>query len=127
MTAHGLAIGNALNWLIPFVWGWFAITTQYGRERRTNRLLENRAARLYTLNSDNVVEIPHQTVLRVRGIAESDIGDEQQLGPFYNYARLGTWSYLAKRIVLAYQAVQNCQPAAALTDIRDAALDPISG
>lgn len=117
-----------MNWLIPFVWGWFAITTQYGREQRTNRLLENRAARLYTLNPNNdVVEVPRQPVpqpvLRVRGIAEPDLGDEQQLGSFYNYARLGTWSYLAKTIVLAYQTVQILPTDAAR---RDAALRSIT-
>jgi hypothetical protein len=70
ITAHGLAIGNAFNWLIPLVWGWFVITTQYGRELRTNRLLENRAAQLYTINAaGNVVPVQPTALLRVRNVA----------------------------------------------------------
>jgi hypothetical protein len=38
---------------------WFAITTQYGREVRTNRLLENKSASLYTLDST----APHAVIL----------------------------------------------------------------
>jgi hypothetical protein len=94
---------------MPLVWGWLVITTQYGRGRRTNRLLENRAAQLHTIDlGGHVVQVRPQTVLRVGEVAgeiHNDnsalvYGDEQRLGPFYNYAQLATWSYLAKKIVL---------------------------
>jgi hypothetical protein len=111
------------------------VTTQYGRELRTNRLLENRAAKLYTINAaDGVVLVQSQAVLRVRdvdGPVHTDTtapvnGDEQRLGPFYNYARIATWSYLAKKIVISYQTVQNTQrPGIELVTVRDAALNSI--
>lgn len=82
------------------------------------------------------MQVPSQTILRVRevvGPIHNDRtapvnGDEQLLGPFYNYARVATWSYLAKKIVISYQAVQNNQePGTELVTIRKAALDSIKG
>ena len=50
--AHGLAVGNLFLWLIPLVWGWFAITTQFGRRKRTDSLLKNDVATFWTINNE---------------------------------------------------------------------------
>jgi hypothetical protein len=106
-TAHGLAIGNLFLWLIPLVWGWFAITTQFGRRERTKQLLENRAAILQTGDS---IDVGDRFLFQLCEFANTKPlnmnADEQRLGPFYNYARLVSWSHLAGKIATTYNQIR---------------------
>jgi hypothetical protein len=110
-----MAIGSIFCWLLPLVWGWFSVTTQYGRAEDTNTDLETITLRIQDRNNPNtIVESPDQTVFRVRGHIGPDalapvFTDEQRVGAFYNYARLGTWSFFARNVVHAYGHVQKCR------------------
>lgn len=115
------------------VWRWFAITTQFGRRENMNRLLKNGAASLHTLDisiPDKVVEVPPQFIFGICEIPStehpnnaSSNSDEQRLGPFYNYARLRTWSYFARSVLIAFKDVQtNRDQGADLSDVRNSAL-----
>lgn len=116
--------------MIPLVGGWFAITTQFGKQMGTNYILRHRPSPLITIPNPSLppapnAEVPNQNlpppqiVFRVgdhilpnQNQPQPEVtlfGDGQCLGPFYNYARLGSWPHIARRIVEVYASVQNQQ------------------
>lgn len=113
------------------MWGWFAITTQFGRRESINRVFENGAAPLQTLdNNFNVMKAPSQSVFGISEIPsaehpnnDSSNGDKHHLGPFYNYARRRTWSNFASNILMAFRDVQtNRDQGAKQSEVRNSAL-----
>ena len=108
-------------WLIPLVWGWFAVGTHHGRRKdvleelcdsleMTTKSAYSESADIIslpeaiphehnlTLETDTRPSHRHHTILgfTVRGDTLAD-------GPFYNYARCVTWTYVSKKLVDAYR------------------------
>jgi len=108
-------------WLIPLVWGWFAVGTHHGRRKDVLQeicdSLEMTTESAYSELAD-IISLPeaiphernltpetdtrpsyrHHTILgfTIRGDALAD-------GPFYNYARCVSWTYVSKKLVDAYR------------------------
>ena len=107
-------------WLIPLVWGWFAVGTHHSRRQQVAEKLykstrdlkfpnnekadpaENAPIKIREpesyLDNDNL--IGRKTRQNYLGFSIG--GDELADGPFYNYARSRTWSNLSSRIVDVY-------------------------
>ena len=108
-------------WLIPLVWGWFAVGTHHGRRKEVldeihdslEMTAESACSELadilslqtsiprdgnLTSETDNDLNKQHHTILgfTIRGDAVAD-------GPFYNYARCVSWTYVSKMLVDAYR------------------------
>lgn len=114
-------------WLIPLVWGWFAVGTHHGRRQQVVEKLYEKVADI-TLPTNEKADPIEQLAIRIcdpekygnrtpmsnlfldedvptnrRSIFGLSIGgDELADGPFYNYARCATWSDLAHKIIQAY-------------------------
>jgi len=109
-------------WLIPLVWGWFAVGTHHSRRQHVLDKLYN-SARDINLSDDEKGVLTDNTPLRIRdpdpqrnfdgrnltGLkTRSTIlgfpigGDELADGPFYNYARCWTWSELSRKTIQAF-------------------------
>lgn len=109
-------------WLIPLVWGWFAIGTHRGRRRQIVEKLFERTGEITLPNNDPaehlVIKICSPEIYKNRLLTKSQLflddtpptgngtifgfsisGDELADGPFYNYARCSTWSYLTYKII----------------------------
>ena len=109
------------------MWGWFAVTTQNGRAEDVNTELETIAFQIPDPNNpDQIIESTDHSVIRVRSILPAPearkrvFSDEQRIGAFYNYARLGTWSHFAQNIVHAYSCVQDFRKNTRVQHHRDA-------
>lgn len=100
-NASGFAFSNLFCWLLPLVWGWFIVTTQCGRYGSQSALgpIKNGADDMAIFRVRDV---------RIQNASSKHMlsGDEYRLGSFYNYARIGTWSYLAGNVMRAYREVQ---------------------
>lgn len=126
-------------WLIPLVWGWFAISTQFGRKDRTNRLFGNQNVDLYSgyqtdangiTSLKKVVDKEARLIFRIHDPPgqvvrdpQSLSGDEQRMGPFYNFARANTWSHFCQKIVDAYIAIQQNRNHEQLVGIEEEVID----
>jgi hypothetical protein len=113
-------------WLIPLVWGWFAVGTHHGRREQVVERLRESAKDIALITKgevsrteDGIITIcdPREDIKwittdtpqfegdfpkRRRSIFGFSIaGDELSDGPFYNYARSSTWSHLCSKTVLA--------------------------
>lgn len=145
-----MAIGNLWLWLIPLVWGWYAIGSHHGRRNDVASKLRNSVSDIkladgtqaqagegevaairiresrFTLikaqtlkyqvvsqRSPNQNSLPDQTSANSFAHEASDDfattifgslteGDSLQDGPFYNYARCGTWSHVSRFILQSY-------------------------
>ncbi|KAK4110156.1 hypothetical protein N656DRAFT_301342 [Canariomyces notabilis] len=101
-------------WLVPIIWGWIAVGTQYGSDTIDDTLSEFMLLRAGQQNAP-----PHKTsrqeafkVLKSlpnerlpRFLIFDICGDEIQQGPTFNYARVFTWWSAAKSIHNTFQAV----------------------
>jgi hypothetical protein len=107
-------------WLIPLVWGWFAVGTHHSRRHQVTEKLY-KSARDITLPDDEKADQMGNTPIKIsdseaylgsdnlsgrrtrrKFFGFSIGGDELADGPFYNYARCWTWSNLSHQIVQAY-------------------------
>lgn len=111
-------------WLIPLVWGWFAVGTHHGRREQVVKKLHEIAEDITKAEAsgtrDGIIAIcDHRkdikwipmeppsfddsdtTKERRTVFGFSIAGDELADGPFYNYARCSTWSNFCKQIVSA--------------------------
>jgi hypothetical protein len=129
-----LAIGDIWIWLIAVVWGWFRVGTHHGRRKHVVEILQEKAKTIQLSNktmaeegdyglrirrSHNAIHRAGTIEIRrqwddssnsVKGQKDSGSifpvgGDELLDGPFYNYARCGTWMYLANTLIQAYDNV----------------------
>src|ERR1700737_4955969 len=117
-------------WIIPLVWGWFAIGYHHGRRTEVSSTLRARTAHII-LPGNAMVYPSDAMAIKIRGPEKRSIraqtldiylartpgpvsrGDnnrdlafaesnELRDGPFYNYARCGTWSHVARTVIQAY-------------------------
>jgi hypothetical protein len=108
-------------WLIPLVWGWFAVGTHHSRRHQVTEKLY-KSAKDITLPNDEKSDPRETTPIKVSDSATSFGsdnlnggwrsrrtflgfslgGDELADGPFYNYARCWTWSNLSRQIIQTY-------------------------
>ena len=114
-------------WLIPLVWGWYAVGTHHGRRQQVVEKLYEKVGDII-LPTNETADPIEQLAIRIcdpekygdrtpvsnisfdedvptkrRSIFGISIeGDELADGPFYNYARCATWSDLAHKVVQAY-------------------------
>lgn len=113
------------------MWGWFRVGTHHGRRKHVVEILQEKAKTIQLSNktmaeegdyglrirrSHNAVQRAGTIEIRrqwddsssnVKGQKDSGSifsvgGDELLDGPFYNYARCGTWTYLANILIQAY-------------------------
>jgi hypothetical protein len=98
------------------VWGWFSVACHHGRRTDVSDFLYNSVKTITLPNSNGRKADPrfHKRLFYFR--AASPIpkyhvfdmpveGDELKDGPFYNYARRGTWTFIAETIVSAFKCV----------------------
>ena len=110
-------------WLIPLVWGWFAVGTHHGRRREVVEKLHESARDITQPTNEKADTMEHLPIkictpekynnpITKRERFDNDVpksilgfsiaGDELADGPFYNYARSGTWSHLTRKIIQIY-------------------------
>ena len=114
-------------WLIPLVWGWFAVGTHHGRRRQVMEKLHEKVGDIILPTNETAdpnehlavricdPEKPRNRIEISKPLLDEDVstkrrsifgfsieGDELADGPFYNYARCATWSHLAYKIIHAY-------------------------
>jgi len=110
-------------WIVPIVFGWYSVYTP--STRRSIREALRRASQdvVVSAGPHNVSEVPHtqrlskavKAPLAQREITAADsrtrfliwtvAGDEEEQGPFFNYARCFSWMYVAKSVIDAHDAV----------------------
>jgi hypothetical protein len=114
-------------WLIPLIWGWYAIGTHHGGRTKVDDILHERTKDIQLDDLTHISESDNTCIFRSIETEKSyyrtptidgaistavepprlwhfvKVGDENRDGPFYNYARCGTWSYLAINIVKAFE------------------------
>lgn len=113
----GLAIGNVFWWLIPFVGGWFGISTIIGRKEETNELLSDRKTpQSRPGNERRNAVTPAVFVVGEESDEEQLFSwntrpDKTRLSPFYIFARFHEWTKLATIVSDAYgTALQTDDP-----------------
>src|SRR5271154_3339668 len=106
-------------WLIPLVWGWFAVGTHHSRRHQVTEKLYKSARDIILANDEKSDPMESRAIkssdseayfgdnrggLRTRRnfLGFSIRGDKLADGPFYNYARCWTWSNLSHQIIQAY-------------------------
>ena len=109
-------------WLIPLVWGWFAVGTHHGRRTDVIREIQERLelitgstpdAPVQPIDStDMTIEIKYFPITRftVQGDALLD-------GPFYNYSRCVSWTSVSKTMIDAYRESVSMPPTSDLPDV----------
>jgi hypothetical protein len=117
-----LAIGNLWSWLIPLVWGWYAVGCHHGRRDPVDKKIYESLESIRLPNGSTAnpqydspplsirtpsgyVNKKHPTILGI-----PVCGDELKCGPFYNYARCGTWSHVSQIVIGAYSATFSTRP-----------------
>jgi hypothetical protein len=121
-----LAIGNVFWWLIPFVGGWFGISTIIGRKEETNELLSNRKVpqsrrgderrnaqrpAVFVVGEESDEENKHKWYERSQLLSWNTRPDKTRLSPFYIFARFHEWTKLATIVSDAYgTALQEDDP-----------------
>jgi hypothetical protein len=117
-------------WLIPLVWGWFAVGTHHGRRMEVIDEIRD-TLELNMESKDSVMEdtislsepnqhhlidsegrIPRHKILGFI-IREHAISD----GPFYNYARCASWTHLSQTIIDRYRNAISRPPNSHLTSL----------
>jgi len=122
-------------WLITLVWGWYAVGTHHGRRDEVIRRLYDSVQDIQLSNGEQIGSRDHVAIITIRdgsryadivqplstrleehsnteisGTRESKISgfwDELADGPFYNYARSQTWSYVSDFVVQAFANSRN--------------------
>ena len=112
-------------WLIPLVWGWYAVGTHHSRRHQVVEKLHERVGDIMLPTNEKADPNEHlaikicnpamhgnriQTMIFDRDVPAkkrslfgfSIGGDELSDGPFYNYARCST-SYLAQKIIQGWR------------------------
>ena len=80
-------------------------------------MLRNNGSQLFPVTGDDPIEDPHP-IFRVAQRADipgEGLSDDLHLGPFYNYARLRTWSFFAMTLARSYEIAQTNELDAAYT------------
>ncbi|KAI9820079.1 MAG: hypothetical protein M1826_000965 [Phylliscum demangeonii] len=144
ITALDLASGNLWMWLVPVIWGWIFVGTQYSPNSIDFALKRDHAFRMTdTPPSEQSEQGEDQHGIEARSglnpvqpwrqSARGDcgttparhlkvppwlgfdiVGDEGQRGPVFNYARLFTWWQMASTLERAFDTT--------LTEIEDGEL-----
>jgi len=91
-------------WLIPLVWGWFAVGTHHGRRKEVVEKLAEMDApfRLAESPEDKGTWIAEEKVRQIWRF--STHSDDREDGPFYTYARSTIWTTQCCQILDAYMA-----------------------